>query len=460
MFNKNKTKDSEKNDISAKIRTMKDDIMGASNESIAEQATASSSSNNLKNDSPFLGTNNQVKHEENKPKLVPMPAPDPKPEPMPAPEPILPPTPKPEPTPAPAPIPEPAPEPISVPKQIPISEQAPVSNNFFPKIESEIKSSSPESTPTNNNFFPRIEPKQDVVAIASVHKPETKTVTQNTGLFRKDELTEMEGFDDLNEYETGGGGFFAYIMFFLLILFVGGVGYYILIIKEGELPKDFTLDEIVTYIQTEKKTISQIISEKNAEADNATGGEFSEKTNFLIVKDGELTKEGLKNLINKKFAEIQSYQGEQLEFLLVDENNTPIKFTKFAQALGLNLNMDILSGLNESFSIFLTKENGNNRIGIAVSLKNVDNIKTYLKNDEVNLFKNLNPILLDEKVPSPVKNIFADANYRDINIRYMNLNSKPDLSIDYFIINNYLVFATSKESGRLVIDKLSAESME
>ena len=413
MFDKNKNKtedDSLHKDIVAKMRTMKDDMAGKKEDDYQEEKKVfqSNHSEGLRTNSPFLNNDSKAPevgnfNHDTKPEI--------KNENR---EPIIPPIPK----------------------------------SFFPKVESEKKENSGDES-VGNNPFPKVEPKPNIPK-EEIKEPFSK----NQGLFRRDELTEVEGLGDLDEYEGGKSGFFVYFSMFLIILILGGAGYYFFIIKGGELPTDYSTKGLLEYIKSPDE--SKVIIDETAKDENAIT--FTEKVNFLIIDEGNMTKEEIKRLINNKFVEMKSYQGDQLEFLLVDKNNTPIKFKKFADSFGIILTKNVSDNLIDDFSIFLSKKDGADRMGIAVGIQKKELILNSLKTDEINLLKNLNPILLDGEISPASRKTFSDSSYKNIKIRFMNLNPKPDLSIDYFVVDDYLIFSTSKESGRLIIDRLLSEN--
>ncbi|NCA87323.1 MAG: hypothetical protein EOM83_17480 [Clostridia bacterium] len=154
---------------------------------------------------------------------------------------------------------------------------------------------------------------------------------------------------------------------------------------------------------------------------------------------------------------MKDYQGDQLEFLMVDEKNAPVKFENFVNAFGMVLDRKILDNANGNFSIFLSQKDGINRMGLAINVKEKDLILRTLSESEPILSQNLKPILLDSEASTGVEDVFGDSTYKDIKIRYSNLSSQTDLSIDYFTVGNYLIFATSKDSGRLIIDRMLGE---
>jgi len=94
---------------------------------------------------------------------------------------------------------------------------------------------------------------------------------------------------------------------------------------------------------------------------------------------------------------------------------------------------------------------------LAISTSNPVLLKSSLKMEESNLVKDLSPLFMG-KVSEDVMygNLFNDSLYGYIDVRYTNIDTEN--SIDYAILDDSVVFATSKNSGRSIMDKISIEN--
>ncbi len=96
------------------------------------------------------------------------------------------------------------------------------------------------------------------------------------------------------------------------------------------------------------------------------------------------------------------------------------------------------------------------RLGIIILIKNatltVDLAKS-LRDLEQLMLPGLKILLTDAKNNFPAKPIWLDNTYNNIAVRYINLPD-PSFSLDYAILNNQLIFATSKESMYAIIDRV------
>ena len=305
------------------------------------------------------------------------------------------------------------------------------------------------SNEESHNFFPKIQATEENVEMERPiveKKPERiKKVNNNDS-------------DNLYEYEKSGSGGWFYIVILILIVVIAIGSYYLFVIKDVTTFSFKSFKDEVDYEMRDKLSSIMGDQKKGGSSDGKSQVEgYSDKINFLKVDENSLNKVGIRSLIDETFVKMNGYNGDQLEFVLVGRDNLPIKFDKFAGAFGISLNKNITNNALDNFSIFLSKKGGLKRMGIAINVKNKENVLEALRGEENNLFKGLEPILLGGEISKDSNKVFSDGSYKDVKIRFMGLNSNPDLSIDYSIAKNYLVFATSKESGRMIIDKILTE---
>lgn len=142
------------------------------------------------------------------------------------------------------------------------------------------------------------------------------------------------------------------------------------------------------------------------------------------------------------------------EFTVVDINNNPVAFPIFATAAKLNLSQNILNSLGTDFSLFYFKDGDNVRLAFSANIKNKDGLMKELIKQE-NTFSVDASLLFLKAAPNVIKGTFASSTYENYSIRYLNLNTTKDLSIDYTTTDSQLVVATSKNTLRAVLDKES-----
>lgn len=100
---------------------------------------------------------------------------------------------------------------------------------------------------------------------------------------------------------------------------------------------------------------------------------------------------------------------------------------------------------------------GSNRIGLIIQCSDSIILKNLLDNWRDNLITNLAPLLLPQQLTLLSGAIddknFIETAYKGVTINYLNLPNKY-FSIDYAVVGNQLIFATSQESMEAVINKL------
>lgn len=118
------------------------------------------------------------------------------------------------------------------------------------------------------------------------------------------------------------------------------------------------------------------------------------------------------------------------------------------------------STLNASSSPFDTQQSSvaqnQSRAGLVVALKGTASSSALylkLKQLETTLAQSLTSLFLGKETAETTGAIFSDNTYQNAVIRYINL-PQPDFSIDYAIVNNYLIFTTSKDGMYAAIDRI------
>jgi len=122
-----------------------------------------------------------------------------------------------------------------------------------------------------------------------------------------------------------------------------------------------------------------------------------------------------------------------------------------------SLSSDIARSLDDDFTVFLFKDADNSgRMSLLVKIKNIGaDMETVMRRNENVLISSLEPLFLD-KVDTTGK-LFSDSEYNGHKIRYVNLKQEPNISVDYSVLGEYLMIATSKKSGRLIMDEFDNE---
>lgn len=121
----------------------------------------------------------------------------------------------------------------------------------------------------------------------------------------------------------------------------------------------------------------------------------------------------------------------------------------------------IYSQPSASSSPFVAQTNSG-RLGLIIALKEPATTSATSSEETAKSLKDLEQLILPSLkilLPNEVRNNLPDKSvwqnnaYKNVAIRYVNL-PEPSLSFDYAILNDKLIFATSKESMYAIIDRL------
>jgi hypothetical protein len=116
-----------------------------------------------------------------------------------------------------------------------------------------------------------------------------------------------------------------------------------------------------------------------------------------------------------------------------------------------------MNNLSDKFSLFLYNDSNNVRLGLAVDSKDTTeiNLKKTLTQGEAALAKNIEPLFLPSEYTIANK-AYNTSYYNGAEIRYLNIISPEDLSVDYTIFQDKWIIGTTKMTLRSIIDSYAA----
>jgi len=205
-----------------------------------------------------------------------------------------------------------------------------------------------------------------------------------------------------------------------------------------------------TEIPTEEPESTEISVEKYS----------SENPNYLSIDTESDSAEDISQLLIQTASEIkESKNSGPFEFIVTDANNNPLSFSIFAYLSKINLSSETLNSFGESFSLYLYTDNENVRLGVAANVQDTEAISSEMSGEESALVSGLQPFFLNNSFSETGKS-FNTGQYKNFQIRYINLNEDNTLSVDYSIIENQLVIGTSKNTARAIIERIKIEQSE
>lgn len=184
----------------------------------------------------------------------------------------------------------------------------------------------------------------------------------------------------------------------------------------------------------------------------------TQQPNYLKVDMANASPEQIRATLKGVLLDVEKTPSTTLlEFIITDANNNPVSFPIFAIAAGINFSNETKANLEESFSLFIFNDNNNIRLGLSLRPKNKALALTQMLSQENHLIENLTPLYLEETISTPKNSFFKDSSYNNIKIRYFNIAQEKSLSLDYAFNEESLLIATSRDSLRAIIDKISAQ---
>lgn len=199
-----------------------------------------------------------------------------------------------------------------------------------------------------------------------------------------------------------------------------------------------------TEVPTEEPQPAEIPAEKYS----------SENPNYLSIDTESDFAEDISQMLIRIAFEIKELKNSgPFEFAVTDANNNPLSFSIFAYLFEINLSSETLNSLEESFSLYFYTDNENVRLGVAANIQDTGAIVSEMTGEESTLVSGLQPLFLNNSF-SDTKKMFNTSQYKDFQIRYVNLDEQNTLSVDYSIVENQLVMGFSKNTIRAIIDKI------
>lgn len=193
--------------------------------------------------------------------------------------------------------------------------------------------------------------------------------------------------------------------------------------------------------------------------------EFAKIENKVEFTKNDIIKMGFKeNVINEKFREDNNTK--ELKIIIKDDN----KIILLREALENikveteNFPSSFWNMITKSYNIFAIKTEENDfRFVVAIESNDITKLLKTMgdwEQEEVEkrkMFNVFEPFFTDSKTEEDPGQYFQSANYKNINLRYINLPDKFT-SFDYFASDNILVITTSKENAGRIIDILSDDN--
>lgn len=141
-----------------------------------------------------------------------------------------------------------------------------------------------------------------------------------------------------------------------------------------------------------------------------------------------------------------------IEFLVTDQNNNPLAFSRFAFLLKLDMDSDLLALVDESFSLYEYDDTGSVRLGLMLTFIDAPAAAVLIEKIESQLPYAFRALILEPDVAVGKKIPFRSTNYNRFPVRFANIDSARNVSLDYSLDNGRLFIGMSKNTLRAILD--------
>ena len=238
----------------------------------------------------------------------------------------------------------------------------------------------------------------------------------------------------------------------LIILSLGGGGYYYWATKQISSNQDLAIPAPGNII--EEKNPTQPVKSEDPITINPISEKYSqEKPNLLSIDTKTVTQSEIRGLFIRTGNEIKQINpSKPLAFILVDENNNPIAFSRFIIMAEINLPKTLVGNFDENFSLYFYLDKGHIKTGLQIDSKSKVATTSEMKTAEKSLISMFDILYLENKNPKQDP-LFSSSSYESFQIRYFNIDPTTQTSFDYTITEKYLFIGTSKDTLRNIIEK-------
>lgn len=144
---------------------------------------------------------------------------------------------------------------------------------------------------------------------------------------------------------------------------------------------------------------------------------------------------------------------QPVEFLVRDQNYNPLAFSRFVYLLGLALPPELLSTLDEEFSLFVVLDQDRPRMGLVVKIRDKAAFQDAMNASETLLPKVMEPFYLDTTTAPKTNLVFRSGLYQEQLVRFVNIDPAMNLTLDYAVREQQWFLGTSQMTLRAMLDR-------
>lgn len=238
----------------------------------------------------------------------------------------------------------------------------------------------------------------------------------------------------------------------IIALILGGVFYYSFFVSKNKGG--------VSQEMTPQRTEVQTIAEQEPEKEIIPLKEplyAIDKPNYLSINVEVMSEKDIYEVLSVTANRIkESNFIDPVEFIITDQNNTPLAFSRFSLLMKMNIGSKLLATLDEPFILSLYNDAGDIRIGMKLSIADQSGFVSEIVKSEKTLPIDLQSLFLMEAKNIPKVSVFKSNTFvgedtvtkvkKEYAIRYTNVNAEEKLSIDYAVVGNEWYIGTSQNT--------------
>lgn len=281
-------------------------------------------------------------------------------------------------------------------------------------------------------------------------RPDFSQITQDQALVKKENTKTLAPLKLNKSIQTqkpekkpfwSMANILSVVVFILILGLISGGSWYYLNTRsvQEELP-EASIEELQPTLVEEVATESATV--------------MVDQPNYITIDVETITLEQIKILLAEEHEKMVA-EGvtTPVEYLVVDKNNNPVAFSRFALLIGAETPNDLVAASLEPFSLYLFVDQGAPRMALAITLK-AETSSSFPANKTV-LSQSLKKFFYPSEYQATDLSTFpfAQTTHKNNTIHYTNVDEAKNLSLDMTTEEGTLTVANSKNTLRAVIDK-------
>lgn len=178
-----------------------------------------------------------------------------------------------------------------------------------------------------------------------------------------------------------------------------------------------------------------------------------DKPNYLSFNTETVSPEDIKKTLSQTALRVRAGNiTRPVEFLVTDQNNNPLAFSRFAFLSKLDLASDIAVLADEAFSLYAYNDASSVHFGLALTFKDAPAAALAIANAETTLPHAFRVLILEPNVTVAESTSFRSGAYNRFAVRFANISDDQNVSLDYVLDGNQWFIGTSKNTLRAILD--------